>query len=276
MLGDTRLNWAKATISGDLMFAISPVSLTLFFTSLSISFRLDSRSVGSVNMRARALNAPPLSLPVFCIAFSLLWATSGNADDSLFVEQIAPILSQRCLSCHNDQDREGDFSLETREGAFDGGHIVPGKSDSSRLFEVITPIDGQAEMPQDADPIPPEQRELIQKWIDSGAAWPDSMNLEAASVADLDWWSLRPLEQPLVPAVESVAGGFPIHNPIDAFVQHKLSAHGLEANPLADRATLIRRLYFDLIGLPPSPQEIEDFVKDSSPHAYEKLVDRLT
>ncbi|MCO6455465.1 MAG: DUF1553 domain-containing protein [Pirellulaceae bacterium] len=201
-----------------------------------------------------------------------------------FHERIAPLLERRCVSCHNDQQRKGDFSLETAERAFADGYIEPGDAGASHLIDVLTPVGGRARMPKDADPLSADDLAALRAWIDRGARWPAEVRLSEPRVADLNWWSLRPLQRPAVPVPERDArpatGGdarrqLPQRNPIDAFVQRKLDEQGLSCASEADRRTLIRRVSFDLLGLPPSPEEVEEFVQDEDPRAYERLVDRL-
>ncbi len=193
------------------------------------------------------------------------------AADDAFREHIAPLLERRCLSCHNDQQRKGDFSLQSLEAAMVDGYIQPGNSRASHLLDLITPVDGSAEMPKDADPLSDDQIQHIRNWIDSGAQWPQGLRLQEAEVADFDWWSYQPLERPPVPPSDDAW----IRNPIDSFVHQQLIDHGLSHSAEADRRTLLRRLSYDLTGLPPTPMQMEDFLQDRDPRAYENLVDRL-
>ncbi len=123
--------------------------------------------------------------------------------DALFRQQVAPIFQRRCLGCHNQQDRKGKFSLQTRAAALAGGEsgvvIHPGNPKASYLLDLITPADGEASMPKDADPLAPKEVSLIRQWIAAGANWPDGFVLKADRVSDTDWWSLRPLAKPTVP-----------------------------------------------------------------------------
>lgn len=194
------------------------------------------------------------------------------ADDTFFYEQVVPIFQRRCIGCHSDSDQQGEFSVESAELALSSGLIEPGDLNSSRIIEVITPIDGKAEMPKNAEPMTDKEIETIRKWVQDGANWPAGISLSAVAVEDFDWWSLKPLSRPSVPAAASTAN---IRNPIDQFIQAKLEEKGLKASPEADRRTLIRRLYFDLLGIPPTPRRIMDFLSDPSPEAYERLVDEL-
>ena len=122
--------------------------------------------------------------------------------------------------------------------------------------------------PPKAERLTAEQLATLKAWIDQGAKWPDDGSASAA-----DWWSFKPVVRPPAPAIRDPR--FAVRNPIDAFVLAKLRDRGLSPSPEADRRTLIRRVYFDLIGLPPTPHEIDAFLKDPSPDAYEQLVDHL-
>ena len=119
--------------------------------------------------------------------------------EDYFRDHVAPVLQSRCLSCHNDADRQGDFSLQTSEAAFADGHIEPGDGAASYLLELITPVDGQAEMPQDGAPLSDEEVAAIRQWIEDGASWPAGFELEQPSVTDFGWWSLQPVVRPPLP-----------------------------------------------------------------------------
>lgn len=211
------------------------------------------------------------------------------ADDEHFRSKVVPILQQRCLSCHNDDDRKGDFSIQTAASLFNDGYVEPGNAASSHLIELIQPVNGKSQMPKDSDPLSPVEIAAIQKWINAGAKWPNDYRLDEPRVTSFDWWSLRRLGRPESPAIWTTRNAhtvepsqqdagrnkLPLRTPIDAFIQQKLNEKQLTPSPEAGRRTLIRRLYFDLIGLPPTPEEINAFVRDDAPKAYERLVDRL-
>lgn len=210
---------------------------------------------------------------------SLICLSTAPADD-LFTQQVAPILEKHCFNCHNEATHKGDFSLQTQATAMADGFIEPGDADSSHLIELITPVDGAAEMPQDAPPLTADQITTIKKWIDDGAAWPADVSLQEPHVDDFDWWSYQPIVRPPVPQPPPNASRQTSppnwgRTPIDAFILEKLTQKGLSPSPEADRRTLIRRLSFDLIGLPPTPEQVAAFVSDPDPKAYEQLVDRL-
>jgi mono/diheme cytochrome c family protein len=201
-------------------------------------------------------------------------ARSGSADD-VFRDKVALIFQRRCLSCHNASDKKGGLSIETaasvEAGGDSGSPVAAGKPDESYLLDLIAPENGRAKMPKDADPLKPEEIVAIRQWIIAGATWPKDFKLEPARVASTDWWSLRPLVKPAIPKSDDAW----IRTPIDSFILAKQRELGLAHAPEADRRTLIRRLYFDLIGLPPTPEEIEAFLDDRDERAYEKLVDHL-
>lgn len=163
--------------------------------------------------------------------------------------------------------------MHDSEAFFADGFVEPGDSAASHLLDLISPDGGRAEMPKDADPLAVAEIAAIAKWIDDGATWPDGFVLQEALVDDFDWWSFQPISRPAVPQLDDPWA----RSPIDQFVLQSLRQKGLTCSPPADRGTLIRRLTYDLIGLPPTPAEVASYVDDSDPDekAYEKLVDRL-
>ncbi|MCC9609440.1 DUF1553 domain-containing protein [Blastopirellula sp. JC732] len=197
------------------------------------------------------------------------FGTATGAD--FFQDEVAPILQKKCLSCHSGAEPKGDFSLQSASAALADGYIEPGDAAASHLVELITPTNGTAEMPKDADPLSAAELAVIRKWIDNGAKWPEEFVLKEPAVADFTWWSYQPLVRPSVPEADD---GW-ARTPIDHFILQTWKDRGLHASPAADRRTLIRRVTYDLIGLPPTPEEIAAFEQDNDPQAYEKLVDRL-
>ena len=187
-----------------------------------------------------------------------------------FHEQVLPILERRCQICHQREKGQAELSLASHKGLLDGGKsgpaVVPGDSDESLLVKQIS--GEKPAMPQAGEPLAPDELELIRRWITEGAK--DDTPAGEVSKAE-KWWSFRPLERSRIPAVESSW----IRTPVDRFVFAKLQEKGLTPSPEADRRTLIRRLAYDLHGLPPTPEEVDAFVNDPSPKAYENLVDRL-
>ena len=202
---------------------------------------------------------------------ALSFATAPEID---FERDVAPIFSQHCAKCHHGAKACGELDLTRAEGllAGDSPIVVAGKPEESLLLEMVS---GQApEMPRDGPALTAEQIDLIHGWIEQGAAWPAGVSLEVARGAATDWWSLRPLRQPDLPPLDAADAAWG-HTPIDAFVMAKLREMKMSPAPEADRRTLIRRLSFDLTGLPPEPEAVEAFVHDAHPRAYQRLVDRL-
>lgn len=196
-------------------------------------------------------------------------------DGALFRDTVAPILERNCVGCHSGNKPKGGLSLVSVKSAMSGGEsgasIVPGKPDESSLLDYISGND--PEMPKDAKPLSAEEVESIRQWIAAGAVWPVDRQLADKKQNDTNWWSLKSPVKPAIPEIRNPQ--FEIRNPIDAFILAKLAEKKLTPSTEADRQTLIRRLYYDLVGLPPAPEEVDAFVADSDPQAYEKLVDRL-
>jgi mono/diheme cytochrome c family protein len=211
----------------------------------------------------------------FAAALVALAASPLAAEPIEFARDVAPILEHHCVRCHQPGNAKGDFDLTSSAALASAGHIVAGDPSASRLIEVVSPSGiEKPEMPKEGDPLSPAQVETLRRWVTEGAAWPEGVALKEPSKADGSWWSLRPLSHRRRPSPEGISAEWAAH-PIDRFVFQELAEKGLSPNPPADRATLIRRLTFDLTGLPPTPEEIEDFVADDSADAYERLVDRL-
>lgn len=209
-----------------------------------------------------------LTLTVLCLA-----DVRASGDDHLFATRIAPILEAHCVGCHNASSTKGGLSLATSKTALAGGEggvsIVPGKPDESFLLDYIS--GDEPLMPKDGPALKAAEVEAVRAWIAGGAKWPEGITLVDKKIIDADWWSLRPLLGATPPELNSPW----VRTPVDAFVLGKLQANNLSPVPEADRRSLIRRLTFNLHGLPPTPEEIDAFVGDPAPDAYEKLVDRL-
>jgi hypothetical protein len=207
------------------------------------------------------------------VAVSWLACSTAYAQRPVFSRRVAPLLRDRCLSCHNLEKRRGGLDLATRAAALKGGEsgpaIVPKSSAKSLLMQMIS---GKARMPRSGPKLTAAEVEILRSWIDAGADWPENIVLKPAGGQAETWWSLRPLVKPAVPVVENRGW---LRTPIDAFILTALKARKLRPAPQADRRALIRRLTFDLHGLPPTPEEVEAFVGDTRPDAYERLVDRL-
>jgi hypothetical protein len=192
-------------------------------------------------------------------------------EDVFFRERVAPVLQARCVGCHGGTAPKGGLALTSADKLAAGGDtgtaIVPGKPTDSLLYASVS--GPRPRMPKKGQPLSAEEQEAIKAWIRSGAKWPAGLTLERS---EDDWWSLKDLDRPALPQVKRPGW---VRTPVDAFILARLERAGLDPNPEADRRTLIRRLTFDLHGLPPSPEDVAAFVSDPSPDAYERLVDRL-
>ncbi len=207
---------------------------------------------------------------------------------AFFDEKVAPLLKASCLKCHGDKPDKlsGGLDLRTRATAIKGGDTgpvaVPGKAKDSLLVQAVNHAKDGYEMPPGGDKLKPEQIAVLTKWVTDGFAYPaDKLGTAAVegpkkpkfTDAQKAYWAYQPVKRPTVP-FEPRPQGSGIH-PIDAFLNAKLSAKQLAPSAPADKATLIRRAYYDLTGLPPTPEEIDAFVKDTDPKAWEKLIDKL-
>jgi len=233
--------------------------------------RRDKEAETPIRSKASALSPRrlrfPRPLPVFFVTLlSALNVVYGAVDPINFSREILPLLSDNCFTCHgpDEQARKARLRLDTREGALGKGKsgelaIVPKDSGGSEVIRRLTANDPDEMMPplKSNRRLSSAQVELIRRWIDQGAPWGRH-------------WAYEPPVRPPVPAIRSA-----IRNPIDAFIQEQLAREGLNSSPEAPRATLIRRVTLDLTGLPPTPEEVSAFLRDTSPDAYEHLVDRL-
>ena len=203
------------------------------------------------------------------------------AADDLFRDRVVPIIQRRCLSCHNSVDHKGGFALQTADELSKSGFIESGKPNDSHLLSVLKSEGGKRPaMPKNGEPLKAEEVAAIELWIAGGAKWPDGFRIEDPVVTNTDWWSFKPVVRPRVPEIPNLKSQisdlkFEIRNPVDAFILAKQREMKLTPSPEADRRTLIRRVTFDLTGLPPTPEEVNEFVNDPDPTAYEQLVDRL-
>jgi len=215
--------------------------------------------------------------------FLLLAAPLSGAVD--FATQIAPLLKTRCLACHGPAIQQSGLRLDSREAALRGGYsgpvVVPGASAQSRLIRLVAGLEEKVVMPPAGPRLAAAEVALLRAWIDGGLPWPGAgapaATAEPRRVSK--HWAFQPVGRPQPPPVKRTAW---VRNPIDRFILARLERERSEAAPLglppspeAGMPTLIRRLSLDLVGLPPSPQEVEAFVRDQRPDAYERLVDRL-
>ena len=210
---------------------------------------------------------PTLLLGLFPVAVA-------SAQDD-FVRSVQPILQKHCVRCHGPANQKAGLRLDTATTALAGNDagkvIVPGKSADSRLVKALAGAKDVPLMPPAVRPrMKPEEIATIRRWIDAGAVAPKNEVVVPAHV-DSDHWAFQPIARPELPDVADPW----IKNPIDRFILARLRDEKLTPSPEADRATLIRRVSLDLVGLPPTPDEVAAFLADTRPDAYERLVDRL-
>jgi hypothetical protein len=207
------------------------------------------------------------------------------ADQTAFFEaKVRPLLLAKCTSCHGETQQRGGLRLDSRQGLERGGAngaiMVAGEPDHSRLVAAVR-YEGALRMPPTGK-LRPEEIAALEAWVKQGAPWPAAAATASSgkgqapemvlTPAQRSFWSFRPVVKPAPPKVKMAAW---CRSPIDRFILAGLEAKGLKPAPLADRRTLIRRVTFDLIGLPPTPEEVEAFVADTSPNAWDRVVDRL-
>jgi len=209
---------------------------------------------------------------MLAIAIQLQPATAAEPD---FERDVAPLFVQRCLECHGSVDPSGGLDLSQHKTLIRGGDsgLAIDSDGKSLLLERL----GSGEMPPEKNGksqlLPANEIAVFRAWVETGAKWPDGRVLDlfertTAKRAGRDWWAWQPLELTEFPATGS-------NNPIDYFIQRKLTVESFSAAPTADRRKLLRRVYFDLIGLPPSNVDVNAFERDVSSNAYERVVDDL-
>jgi hypothetical protein len=243
---------------------------------------------------------PVLRALVSCLAvptLALVAAGSPGAQSPaaaprplVFATDVRPLLEAKCFSCHGEKLRLSRLDLRTRESAIEGGvhgpSLVPGQAEKSRLYRLVAGLEEPA-MPMRGQALSAAEIAALKRWIDEGAVWdagaPTTIASTTATPAisafddrpisdeERSYWAFKPPVQVPLPAV-SHAGR---DHPIDRFLDRERAARGLVTAPRADRRTLVRRAYLDLLGLPPAPDEVERFVTDDRPDAWERLIDAL-
>ena len=195
-----------------------------------------------------------------------------------FRRDIQPLLKEKCQSCHGAQQQLSGLRLDTRSAALAGGNsgvvVKPGNSQESRLIHLVAGLNKELRMPMTGDPLTAEQVGLLRAWIDQGVLWPEDLSKPPSPMVTSknSHWAFEPPQRPKQPKVKNTAW---VRNPIDSFVLARLEKEGVTPSAEADRETLIRRLSLDLVGLPPSPDQIAEFLADKRPDCYERLVDQL-
>ena len=211
-------------------------------------------------------------------------ASLSAADRGAFFERkVRPLLVTHCGDCHGAEDPKSALNLTSVSGITAGGVsgpvLVPGNPRQSRLMRAVY-YNAKLKMPPE-EKLPADQIAILEQWVREGAVFPQAVNAPvrradsrrfAITDEDRQWWSFRPVTKGLPPHVQHAEQA---RTAVDTFVLRKLESHGLEFSPAADRRTLVRRVAFDLLGLPPTQQQVRRFAKDVRPDAYERLIDRL-
>jgi mono/diheme cytochrome c family protein len=209
-----------------------------------------------------------------CAPLVVFAASAHGAVD--FVREVRPIFEQHCYECHGEKKQKSGFRLDIKAVAFTGGdgsapNIIPGRAAESPLLEFVAAADPDDRMPPKGPGLSPAEIATLTTWINEGAIWPDGVDL--AKLEDRrDHWSFKPLAAPTPPATKNSA--WP-RGAIDRFVLARLEHEGLSPSPEADRTTWLRRVHFDLAGLPPTPVQVAAFAADRRPDAHERVVDEL-
>jgi hypothetical protein len=226
---------------------------------------------------------------ILVLALSAWLARSAETSPTFPAEQVAfyekqvlPILKEHCLKCHSEKKARGNLRLDSRSAVLKGGDlgpaVVPGKPDASPLVKAVR-YKGELQMPPSGQ-LPQSKVDVLTRWVELNVPFSPGKEVVTApahkarevTAADRDWWAYRPVKRPPLPTVKATSW---IRNPVDAFVLEKLEKKGLKPVGAADRVALIRRVTYDLTGLPPTPEDVDAFVRDGRPDAYERLVDRL-
>ena len=233
------------------------------------------------------------SVPIAALGLLFLTApnVAGQQQDfktspaaiQFFESKVRPLLAENCFRCHGPDKHKGNLRLDSLAGILQGGDsgpaMIAGNPGKSLLIKAISYSDDDLKMPP-SKKLSAEQIKTLSQWVAMGALWPGADTSAAAprkgelqvTAKDRQHWAFQPIQRPVPPEVKNRGW---VANPIDAFVLAGLESRGLEPNPPASKRELLRRIYYDLTGLPPSPREVEAFLADDSARAYEKLVDRL-
>ncbi len=226
-----------------------------------------------------------IKLKLTCVAACLAIAGLSKADVKSssaaevvdFRTQIEPLLAAKCLGCHGAETQESELRLDRRASLLKGGDsgepaLLPGNAEQSHLIQLISGREAGKLMPPDeGDRLTPDEIRLLRTWIDQGASWPEQDEPTTDEPLASRHWSFQPVSHHEPPAMESNW----IANGIDAFILQTLGEHSLAPNPPATRTELIRRMYLDMLGLPPTPEEVQAFVADKESRATEQLVERM-
>jgi hypothetical protein len=212
----------------------------------------------------------PTSSILACVVFICSTVVASSSDIE-FQRDVLPLLSEHCIDCHGPDEAESMLRLDSPVGALRGGDsgepvVVPGKSQLSHLISRVTSDDSRHRMPPETDRLTDKQIRVLQSWIDDKTLW--TAPAKELATQKIDHWSFQPLRRPNIPDANRAS-------PIDAFIQARLKNANLAMSSPATRRRLIRRLYLVMHGLPPTPEQVERFVDEQNPNAWERLVDKV-
>ena len=238
--------------------------------------------VSALSLKPRATKFLASTALALCLGVATARAAAPATPDpaalKFFESEVRPLLSENCYKCHGDKKQKGGLRLDHVSYQLTGGErgpaIVPGKPDASLIIKAVSRTDPDLKMPPE-DPLSAGQVAILKRWIALGAPWPAGEALAKPArkpgvITDEDrqWWAFQPVKRPTVPKNSA-------RHPVDAFLAARLRKEGLTMSPAAGRTEWVRRAYFDLHGLPPTPEEIQAFVQDRKSGAEERLIDRL-
>ena len=207
---------------------------------------------------------------------NLLAITIVAEDDIDYLRQIKPLLIAHCADCHNADLQESGYRVDVGallvRGGDRGSTVIAGKPNDSLLITALRGTGKIPQMPLDLEPLSTQQIDLIAKWVEQGAKRPDSERVDPTARRPSDHWAFQPIVRPTLPSPKNKQLA---RNPLDLFILAKLQDEGLDPSPTTDRNTLVRRLYLDLLGIPPTIKQINKFVDNNNPAAYEELVDEI-
>jgi mono/diheme cytochrome c family protein len=268
-------------VTGPLSIAALPLA---FLDAMADTFRarVDGR-LGFIGRRCRGVEPGGALLVMLAAVFTVSAASTPD-----FAREVRPLLEEHCFKCHGPEKQKGGLRFDAREGAFKTGEsgekaIVPGQATRSRLIKLVSSKDDDERMPSKGEPLSSAQIDLLKRWIDAGADWPEAVapsRVRARAemiVTDEDrkHWSYLPLKNPSLPLVKGTAS---VRTPVDRFILARLEEKRLAPSPPAAARKLVRRIYFDLIGLPPTPEQVDSFLRafaNNAGSAVESLVDQL-
>src|SRR5437016_9442959 len=223
-----------------------------------------------ITLRGRAIRVREMAVMIAAV----FTASAAPAPD--FSRDVRPLLEQHCFKCHGPEKQKGGVRFDTKDGAFQTGEsgekaIVPGHAAGSRLIKLVSSKDDAERMPSKGEPLSRAQIDLLRRWIDAGAQWPEGAAASGVGAGsemivtdeDRKHWSYLPLKSPPLPAVKNAAS---VCTPVDRFILARLKEKKLGLSPQADGQKLVRRIYFDVIGLPPTPEQVEPFVRHFAKH----------